>query len=70
MFKQDNLNMRHIYRNHNNTDMNYETFVKNWQKCWEDKHGFLLIRKDNEMNNGLHRKGFDQFSMILGVRLI
>jgi len=50
--------------------MNYETFVKNWQKCWEDKHGFLLIRKDNEMNNGLHRKGFDQFSMILGVRLI
>jgi len=22
------------------------------------------------MNNGLHRKGFDQFSMILGVRLI
>jgi len=52
MFKQDDLNMRHIYRDHNNTDLNYETFVKICQKCWEDKHGFLLISKDNEMDNG------------------
>jgi len=60
MFKQDDLNMRHIY----NIDMNYETFVKICQKCWEDKHGFLLISKVNEMDNGRYRKGFDQFIMI------
>jgi len=64
MFKQDDLNMRHIYRDHINTDMNYEIFVKICQKCWEDRHGFLLISKDNEMDNGRYRKGFDQFIMI------
>jgi len=32
MFKQNNLSMRHIYRDHINTDMSYETFVKICQK--------------------------------------
>jgi len=64
MFKQDDLNMRHVYRDHINTDINYETYVKICQKFWEDKQGFLLISKDNEMNNERYRKGFDQFIMI------
>jgi len=55
MFKQDDLNMRHIYQDHNNTDINYETFVEMCQKCWRDKHGLLLISKDNEMDNGRYR---------------
>jgi len=63
-FKKDNLNKRRIYREHIKTDMNYQTFVKICQKCWEDKHGLLLIRKDNEMDNGKYRKGFDQIIMI------
>jgi len=74
--KQDNIRsyfcmgrhiLGHIYRDHINTDVNYETFVKICQKCWEDKHGSLIINKDNEMDNGRYRKGFDQFIMILGV---
>jgi len=64
MFKQDDLNMRQIYREYVNTDMNYETFVKICQKCWEDTHGFLLICKGNKMENGRYRKGFDKFTMI------
>jgi len=64
MFKQDDLSMRHIYRDHINTDMNYETFVKICQKCWEDKHGFLLFSKDNEMDKGRYRKGFYKFIII------
>jgi len=55
--------MPHIYRDHIDTDMNYETFVNICQKCWEDKHGFLLLSKDN----GRYRKRFDQLIMILGV---
>jgi len=51
MFKQDDLYMRHIYRDHINTDMNYGTFVKICQIYWDDKHGFLLISKDNEMDD-------------------
>jgi len=46
--------------------MNYETFVKICQKCWEEKHGFLLISNDNEMDNGRYRIEFDQFIMIKG----
>jgi len=68
MFKQDDLNTRHIYLDHINTDMNYETFVKICEKCWEDKHGLLLISKDNEMDTGRYRNGFDQFIMIFGQR--
>jgi len=40
MFKQDNLNMGHIYRDSINPYMSYKTFVKNCQKCSEAKHGF------------------------------
>jgi len=32
MFKQDDLNMRHIYRDHLNTDMSYDSFMKICQK--------------------------------------
>lgn len=28
MFRQDDLNMRHIYRDHINTDMSYDSFLK------------------------------------------
>jgi len=31
--------------------MNYGTFVKICQIYWDDKHGFLLISKDNEMDD-------------------
>jgi len=56
--------MQHIYRDHINTDMNYGTFVKICQIYWDDKHGFLLISEEIEMNNEIYRKGFDQFIMI------
>jgi len=52
MFKQDDLNIRHIYRDHVNTDMSYDSFMKICQKCWRDKYGFLTISKDNDMELG------------------
>jgi len=69
MFKQDDLNMGHIYRDHINTDMNYETFVKICQKCWEDKHGFLLISKDNEMDNGRYRYRYYDLRSNFNIKL-
>jgi len=38
--------------------------VKTCQKFWKDQLGLLLISKDNEMDNGRYRKGFDQFIMM------
>jgi len=48
MFNQDYLNMR----DHVNTDMSYDSFMKICQNCWSDKFGFLIISKDNDMEKG------------------
>lgn len=64
MFKQDDLNMRNIYRDHVNTDMSYDSFMKVCQKCWEDKYGFLVISKDNDLEKGRYRKGFNEYIII------
>jgi len=64
MFKQDDLNMRHIYCDHVNTDMSCDSFMKICQKCWSDKYGFLIINKDNDMEERRYRKGFNEFIII------
>jgi len=49
--------------------MNYETFVEISQKYWKDKHGFLLISKDYEMNNGRHRSMYYDLMSELNIKL-
>lgn len=64
MFKQDEMNMKHIYNDHVGTDMTFKEFIDICGECWKDKHGFLVISKDNEINCGRYRKGFDIFITI------
>lgn len=61
IFKQDETNIKHIYDDHVNTDMEYSDFKAICQKCWQDKHDFLLISKECDLLNGRYRKGFDVF---------
>lgn len=61
VFKQDMLNLKHIYNNHVNTDMNLGEFEKMCQLCWKTPYGFLVIDKDSDINNGRYRIGFDKF---------
>lgn len=62
IFRQDDMNLRHIYNDHVNTDMIYQRFKDLCSKCWNDNnHGFLVIDKDCEISRGRYRKGFDQF---------
>lgn len=61
LFKQDDLNLKHIYNDHVNTDMTFEEFRKTCAKCWKDKYGFFVIDKDSPMDKGRYRKGFDTF---------
>lgn len=62
IFKQDEMNLKHIYEDHVNTDMTYEKFKKMCLTCWNsDKFGFLVIDKDSDINKGRYRKGFDCF---------
>lgn len=61
LFKQDNLNLRHIYDDHVNTDITFDIFKEMCSLCWKDNYGFLVIDKDSDVRNGRYRKGFDNF---------
>lgn len=62
LFRQDDMNLKHIYDDHVNTDMSSTEFKEICSKCWnEGKYSFLVIDKDNEMDGGRYRKGFDCF---------
>lgn len=65
IFRQDEMNLKHIYNDHVNTDMTYTQFRNLCLACWDsDKHGFVVIDKDSEINNGRYRKGYDCFVTI------
>ena len=61
-FKQDDLNLKHIYNDHVNTDMSFEKFKQLCAHCWtNNKYGFVTIDKDTSLENGRYRQGFDTF---------
>lgn len=64
LFKQDEMNLKHVYDDHVNTDMTYAQFKNLCSACWNDKYGFLVIDKDSELDGGRYRKGFDCFVSI------
>ncbi|KAI8115644.1 hypothetical protein CVS40_12141 [Lucilia cuprina] len=61
IFKQDEMNLRHIYNDHVIGDMTFNEFMKICSECWKDQYGFLVISKDDLINKGRYRKGFDNF---------
>lgn len=64
LFKQDDLNLKHIYTDHVNTDMSFEQFKNMCAECWREVYGFLVVNKDCPIDNGRYRKGFDIFIKI------
>lgn len=64
IFKQDLTNLRHIYDDHVNTDMLFDTFKQLCTLCWEDSYGFLTIDKECDINHGRYRKGVDVYIRI------
>ena len=64
IFRQDEMNLKHSYEDHVNSDMSFTHFKDLCSKCWsDDKYGFLIIDKDRRMNGGRYRKGFDGFAI-------
>lgn len=59
VFKEDELNLRHIYDDHVSTDMTFQKFKELCGECWKDKFGFLVINKDNAIAEGRYCKAFD-----------
>jgi hypothetical protein len=62
-FKQDELNLEHIYDDHVNTDMSWERFKEMCGECWNrsGKYAYLVIDKERRLNEGRYRSGFDVF---------
>lgn len=65
IFKQDFRNLRHIYNDHVNSDMPYNTFQDMCLQVWKSgKNRFLVIDKDSDVNKGRYRSRFDVFIKI------
>lgn len=61
LFKQDEMNLKHIFSDHVSPDMTFQEFLVMCAKCWNDRYGFLVIDKDSDLNSGRYRKGFDTY---------
>lgn len=64
LFKQDEMNLKHVYNDHVNVDMSFEKFKNMCLACWKDNFGFIVIDKDSALNDGRYRKNFDCFISI------
>lgn len=61
VFKQDDVNLRHIYDEHVTTDMSWKQFREMCKNIWSEPYSYLVINKDCEKNNGRYRMKFDKF---------
>lgn len=61
VFKQDDINMKHIYNEHVNTDISWHEFRNMCSNIWKEPYSYLVINKDCEKSNGCYRKNFDTF---------
>lgn len=64
LFKQDDINLRHVYDEHVNTDMTWNQFRELCSKIWQTPYNYVVINKDCEKNKGGYRKLFDTFVII------
>lgn len=64
IFHQDETNLKHIYNEHVGVDMAYDKFKLICKSAWKDKYSFLVINKEQEMNNGKYRVKFDKYIIL------
>lgn len=63
LFKEDDINMRHIYDEHVNTDMTWQEFREMCANISKESYNYVVINKDCEKNRGCYRKKFETFVM-------
>lgn len=61
LFKQDKRNIRNVYDDHVSGDMDFNTFLRMCSIAWSEAYAFLVIAKDEPLNKGRYRRGFDTF---------
>lgn len=68
LFKQDDLNLRHVYNDHVITDIEYDAFKAICVEAWRDRHGFLVMDKDSPIERGQTQSRFRSFHSFERVR--
>lgn len=61
LFKQDEINLRHVYDEHVSPDFTFDEFKALCRECWNEPYGLLAIVKDCDLKNGRYRKGLDKY---------
>lgn len=61
LFKQDDINLKHVYDEHVGVDMSWNNFKEMCSKIWDEPYNYLVINKDCGKNNGCYRSKFDTF---------
>lgn len=61
LFKQDDINLRHVYDEHVGSDMSWSQFREMCSAVWSKPYSYLVINKDCEKNKGGYRLAFDTF---------
>lgn len=61
LFKQDGVNLKHIFNEHVTPDMSYEKFLMLCAECWKEHYGCLVIVKDFPLDKGRYRYEFDKY---------
>lgn len=56
IFKQDDINLKHIYDEHVNPDLSWSQFKQLCVDIWKEPYSFLIINKDCALNDGRYRK--------------
>jgi Poxvirus A32 protein len=61
LFRQDDRNLDHIFREHVSPDITFLEFQQMCKLCWKEPYGFLTIDKTKSINSGRYRKDFDKY---------
>lgn len=61
LFKQDDINLKHVYEEHVCSDMSWLQFRDLCSKVWKDNYSYVVINKDCDKDNGCYRKKLDTF---------
>lgn len=65
IFRQDNLNLKHIFEDHVAPDMKFEKFYEICSLAWNSKtFGCLMINKECNIDEGRYRLGFDTYILL------
>lgn len=55
IFKQDDMNLKHIYEEQISSVMSWNQFKNIYKTVWREPYTFVSINKDSSLNNGRYR---------------